>query len=113
MSGEQNTGSSINLNLDFLQITPLDGWRLLECSGYGVLQNSRIVDDGFNDVFWIDTGSESDKAGYLVAHGSPIELYPGKKQKLHFLIHSNIGNTAEIARTASIKLFYRPRRRTI
>ncbi len=113
MSGFQNTGSSINLNLDFIQVTPLDGWRLLECSGYGVLQNSRMVDDGVNDVCYIDTGAGSDKAGYLVPYGSPIELYPGKKQKLYFLLHSNIGNQAEILRTASVKLFYRPRRRTI
>ena len=113
LSGEQNTGSSFNLNLDFLQVTPLDGWRLLECSGYGVLQNSRMVDDGLNDVCYIDTGAGSDKAGYLVPYGSPIELYPAKKQKLYFLMHSVYGNQAEILRTASIKLFYRPRRRTI
>ena len=86
---------------------------MLECSGYGVLQNSRMVDDGVNDVCYIDTGAGADKAGYLVPYGSPIELYPGKKQKLYFLMHSNIGNVAEIHRTASVKLFYRPRRRTI
>ena len=113
LSGEQNTGSSFNINLDFLQVTPLDGWRLLECSGYGVLQNSRMVDDGLNDVCYIDTGAGSDKAGYLVPYGSPIELYPAKKQKLHFLMHSQLGDIAEIVRTASVKLFYRPRRRTI
>lgn len=113
LTGLQNTGSSINLNLDFIQVTPLDGWRMLECSGYGVLQNSRMVDDGVNDVCYIDTGSGANKAGYLVPYGSPIELYPGKKQKLYFLMHSNIGNVAEIQRTASVKLFYRPRRRTI
>ena len=113
MTGYQNTGSSINLNLDFLQITPLDGWRLLECSGYGVLQNSRMIDDGVNGICYIDSGVGSDKAGYLVPYGNSLELYPNKKQKLYFLMHSVYGNQAEIDRTISVKLFYRPRRRTI
>lgn len=113
LSGYQTTGSTINLNLDFLQVTPLDGWRMLECSGYGVLQNSRMIDDGVNQVAYIDSGAGSDKAGYLVGYGSPIVLYPGKKQKLYFLMHSVYGDTAEIDRTAAVKLFYRPRRRTI
>jgi len=113
MSGQQNTGSNVTIYLDFLQVTPLDGWRLLECSGYGVLQNSRMIDDGVNRITYIDSGSGSDKAGYLVGYGSPIALYPGKNQKLYFLMHSVYGDSAEIDRTASIKLFYRPRRRTI
>ena len=86
---------------------------MLECSGYGVLQNSRMIDDGINRITYIDSGAGSDKAGYLVGYGSPIALYPGKNQKLYFLMHSVYGDTAEIDRTASIKLFYRPRRRTI
>jgi hypothetical protein len=111
LTGQQTTGSSVNVYLDFLQITPLDGWRMMECIGYGILQNSRLVDDGIHDVAYVDTGSGSDKAGYLVSYGNPITLYPAKDQKLYFLMHSNVMNTAEIARTATVKLYYRPRRR--
>jgi hypothetical protein len=113
LTGQQNTGSPINVNLDFLQITPLDGWRMLECAGYGIAQNERIIDDGINGSFYIDNGSGDNKAGILVGYGNPITLYPGKKQRLYFLLHSNIANTAEILRTVTVKLYYKPRRRTL
>jgi hypothetical protein len=113
MTGQQNSGSSVNVDLDFLQITPLDGWRMLECAGYGVLQNSRMVDDGINENAYIDDGAGDNKAGILIGYGNPITLYPGKKQRLYFLMHSVIGNTAEITRTIMVKLYYRPRRRTL
>lgn len=111
LTGQQSTGSSVNVDLDFIQVTPLDGWRMLECSGYGIVQNDRLIDDGINEVAYIDNGLGGDKAGYLVAYGNPITVYPAKQQTLYFLMHSNGGNTAEIARTATVKLFYRPRRR--
>jgi hypothetical protein len=113
LTGQQSTGSPVDVNLDFLQITPLDGWRMLECSGYGAVQNERFVDDGVNEVSYMDDGAGDNKAGILVGYGSPIALYPNKLQRLYFLMHSNSTNIAEIARTASVKLFYRPRRRTI
>jgi len=113
MTGQQSTGSSINVNVDFLQVTPLDGWRMLECAGYGIEQNERLIDDGLNEVAYIDDGAGDNKLGILVGYGNPIALYPGKKQRLYFLMHSNISNTAEIARTISVKLFYHPRRETI
>lgn len=113
LTGQQITGSPVNVNLDFLQLTPLDGWRMLECAGYGILQNERLVDDGFTENKYIDDGAGDKKAGIIVGYGKPIELYPGKDQKLYFLMHSGSTNTAEIARTISVKLFYRPRRRTL
>lgn len=113
MTGQQTTGSPVNVDLDFIQITPLDGWRMLECAGYGVVQNSRMVDDGFNEVAYIDNGAGDDKAGILVGYGNPITLYPGKKQRLYFLMHTWEGDKAEIARTATVKLYYRPRRKTL
>ena len=101
------------VNLDFLQITPLDGWRMLECAGYGVVENSRMIDDAMNETKYIDDGSGDNKAGILVGYGNPIHLYPGKDQRLYFLMHSHTANIAEILRTISVKLFYRPRRKTL
>ena len=114
MTGQQITGAPVNVDLDFLQITPLDGWRQLECAGYGVFQNERMIDDGVNEVAYIDNGAGDNKAGILVGYGNPIALYPGKKQRLYFLMHhADLTEPAEIARTASIKLFYHPRRKTL
>ena len=112
MSGYQSTGGPVNVDLDFLQVTPLDGYRQLKCAGYGVAQNERMVDDAFRECKYIDDGADA-KAGILLGFGSPIHLYPGKKQKLYFLLHSNIMNHAEIDRKITIKLFYHPRRQTL
>lgn len=113
LTGQHSLGSNRVVNIDFLQLTPLDGWRMLDCVGYGAVQNERFIDDGFNEVSYIDDGSGGDKAGILVGYGNPITLYPGKKQRLYFLMHSNLGIIAEIARTISVKLYYRPRRQTL
>jgi len=113
MTGQQSSGSSVNVNIDFLQVTPLDTWRMLECTGYGVSQNERLIDDGLNEVAYIDNGSGDNKLGIIVGYGNPIALYPGKKQRLYFLMHSNIANAAEILRTISVKIYYHPRRETL
>jgi len=113
LAGQQSTGAPIDVKLDFLQLTPLDGWRQLECVGYGAVQNERIVDDGVNGSCYTDNGAGDNKSGRLIGYGNPIELYPGKKQRLYFLMHSDNSYNAEIARTISVKLFYHPRRRTL
>jgi hypothetical protein len=112
ITGQQSTGSPIDVNLDFIQITPLDGWRMLECIGYGVAQNERMVDDGFTRTKWVDDGVDA-KAGIVLGYGNQIELYPGKTQRIYFLMEAAAANTAEIDRTVTIKLFYRPRRQTL
>lgn len=113
LMGTQNTGSPVDVDIDFLQLTPLDGWRMLECAGYGIAQNERLVDDGVNGNSYIDNGADDNKAGILVGYGNPIALYPGKNQRIYFLMHSNMADTAEILRTISVKLFYHPRRETL
>src|SRR4030042_3029091 len=112
LTGQIFSGTQL-VNLDFLQITPLDDWRMLECAGYGVVENSRMIDDAMNETKYIDDGSGDNKAGILVGYGNPIHLYPGKDQRLYFLMHSHTANIAEILRTISVKLFYRPRRKTL
>jgi len=113
LTGQQNTGSPQTVGIDFLQITPLDGWRMMKTTGYGVIQNDRLVDDGVNEVCYVDDGAGAYKGAYLVVYGKPIELYPNKNQRLYFLQHSCYANAAEVNRTLSVKLFYRPRRRCI
>src|SRR4030042_6126552 len=88
LTGHQITGSPVYVEPDFLQITPLDGWRMLECAGYGVVQNERMIDDGMNGNSYIDNGAGDDKAGIVAGYGNPIGLYPGKKQRLFFLMQS-------------------------
>jgi hypothetical protein len=111
--GQQSTGSPINVDLDFLQVTPLDGWRMLECAGYGISYTERLIDDGVNGYIYVDNGAGDNKIGDFAGYGNPIALYPGKKQRLYFLMHTTSMDVAEILRTISVKLYYHPRRRTL
>jgi hypothetical protein len=103
----------VTINLDFLQLTPVDGWRYIIPKGYGAPYNTRIVDDGIDGRIYVDDGAGASKAGIFIGYGSPIMLQPNKLQRLYFLQHSSSIDTAQIDRTLSIKLFYRPRRLTL
>jgi hypothetical protein len=101
------------VKIDYLFLTPVDGWRKLECIGYNLPANSRAIDDGIDDRLYADTGSGSDKIGLFVGYGQPIHLEPGKNQRLYFLQADNAGFAgadSSIARTLGVKLYYRPRR---
>jgi hypothetical protein len=113
LMARHETGSTYTAGLDFLQVTPVAGWRYLTCAGYGIEQNQRIMDDGINSDVYVDNGAGANKLGFVIPHGSPVMLKPGTLQRLYFLMHSHLGNTAEIARTMSVKLFYRPRRQNL
>lgn len=106
----QSPGGASSLWVDWLQLMPVDGWRSMAYVGYGCAQNKRIVDDGITDFLYQDDGAGATKIGNLVGYGSPIELMPGKDQRLYFMMHSWAGDAAEIDRVISVKLFYRPRR---
>lgn len=101
------------LEIDFIQLTPVDGYREIHSASYAVPYQARIVDDGINDNLYIDDGTGDDKAGIMIGLFAPIMVWPGRNQRLYFLMHANTTGTAEIARTLSVKLYYRPRRRSL
>jgi hypothetical protein len=98
-----------SLGIDFLQITPLDSYRVLEPAGYGAAYGITVVDDGINNVLYTDGWSPGGKTGHYVGIGNPILLKPSKAQRIYFLMMGDTGGVG-IARTMSIKAFYRPRR---
>jgi len=97
---------------DYIQLTPLDGWRALIPRGYGAEYQIRIVDDGIAGSIWTDGWSGSQKTGHYLGRGRPIHLWPGRDQRLYFLA-GNSNQNSEIARTHSIRAYYRPRRLTL
>ena len=102
-----------NLYVDFIQLTPTDGYREIRRATYSVPYESRIIDDGINDILYMDDGAGAALAGILSGYGAQIKLWPGRDQRLYFLMHGSIAAISEIDRTLSVKLFHRPRRRTI
>jgi hypothetical protein len=102
-----------NLYVDFFQLTPTDGYREIRRATYNVPYETRVIDDGIQDLLYIDDGAGAAKAGILSGYGAAIKLWPGRDQRLYFLMSGSIAATAELDRTLSAKLYHRPRRRTI
>jgi len=101
------------LDLDFVQVTPLDGYRLLKPRGYyNTAYNTANVDDGISGTLWNEDAAGQNKSGQYIGVGQPIQLWPGRTQRLYFLV-TNDGGGAEILRTHSIRVWYRPRRLTL
>jgi len=103
---------SHSFELDFLQLTPLDGWRKLTHKGYGLGYEARIVDDAIDGYLYTDGWTPAGKTGHYVGYGEPILLQPGKLQRLYFL-HMPQAGSFVIYRTLSVKIYYRPRRLTV
>ena len=113
LTAYHNSGAAEGIGIDAVGIIPVDGWRALRYIGYGTAQNSRIVDDGIDSRLYEDDGSGASKIGIYVGYGQPIQLKPAANQRLYFMLHSNVINTAEVARTIRVKLYYRPKRLTL
>lgn len=101
-----------SLGLDFVQVTPVDSYRVLTPQGYGAAYQVRIVDDGVSDTLYTDGWAGGGKTGHYVGVGAAVLLKPGKLQRLMFLQSGDTGDTLA-ARTLSVKAFYRPRRLTL
>jgi hypothetical protein len=104
LEGQQETGSTVNVDIDVMYIIPADGWREIY-SNDDLLDTERFVDDGIEGFLYIDDGSSTGKRSACVGYGNPIMVEPGKLQRLYFLCEP-----AEIDRKHTVKLHYRPRR---
>lgn len=94
--------------IDYLQVTPLDGYRLLVPRGYGAAYTIRLVDDGIGKVVWTDGWTPAGKTGHYTTSGDALMLYPGRAQRIYFLQSGDSGDIA-ITRLLNVKIFYRAR----
>lgn len=112
LNAKINSAGAHTFHIDYIQLTPLDGWRKLQPKGYGAGYEVRVVDDGIDGYLYTDGWTPAGKTGHYVGYGNPIMVQPGKLQRIYFL-HNNMYGTAKIYRTLSVKIYYRPRRLTI
>jgi hypothetical protein len=108
----QASGATAYYNVDYVYLMPADGFRHYRVESYAIGQNQRLVDNGPDDEVYRDAGNGTGKIGNVIAAGDPIMLRPGKLQRLYFLVQDINGNS-QVARTASAKISYRPRRRDL
>jgi hypothetical protein len=99
-----------NLAFDYIHITPLDGFRVLDPVGYGTPYGYTLTDDEMNRSLFVTDGTT--KAGYYVGYGNPLMVWPGHNTKFYFMARNDL-DAFELTRTYRIRLFYRPRRLTV
>lgn len=109
--GRKSAGTGA-LDVDYVHLTALDSYRRLTPRGYGASYPVRVVDDGIGGWLWTDGWSGNQRTGHYIGLGLPVQLIPGRDQRLYFLMTSNSGN-AEVARTMTVRAYYRPRRLTV
>lgn len=104
-------GVAKDADLDCIHLYPVDGYRDIETfAGLSVGFGSRLIDDGIDDEIYQDTGAGTGRSNTLVGMGGEIMLQPGRDQKLYF-VALNFGTpAATLARTWTLKVWYRPRR---
>lgn len=100
-----------SMSIDYIQLTPLDGWRHLNVIGTNFADDTIVIDDGMADIAYTQEPSVGAQ-GNIVALGQPILLWPGVAQRLYFLFDEDNGNSV-IDRDQSVRVAYRQRRLTI
>jgi hypothetical protein len=105
-------GGGGSFGLDFIQLTPLDSYRVLSPRGYGAAYGVTVVDDGIINSLYTTGWDISYKTGHYMHRGNPIMLWPARDQRLYILGTSDVGGS-EVERTYSVRVYYRPRRLTL
>lgn len=105
-------------DLDVLQLATVDSYRYLEMPvpGVAIANNAAAVHDGIEGRAYVLTSGV--RTGLPTSFGGPLLLQPGVIQRIYILWQIHAGATAgvgdaPIADTASVRLYYRPRRVTV
>lgn len=104
-------GATATINADYLQFIPTESigqYLAVE----NLIQNDRIIDDAFSKVVYTRTAGNQE----IVTHQAITKghyLKPGMYGAYVYFFHSDNNDLATIARTLSIKIYYRPRKRIV
>ena len=108
-----STGSSVAVDIDYVELLPVDGLRQYISTGSDVVtQSTTFVDDGIEGYVYHRDGS-SNRASVFSVYGEPFMLYPGVDAI--FVAHfSDVANNLMYpAHNVTARLYYRPRRYSI
>lgn len=100
---------AVTLDLDFVQLTSTDSYRVIEYVGPSVVANALLVDNGYDNLSYHEASSV--KSPFLNPRGDTLSLMPGKAQRIRVLFDEQTTYTA--GRTLAVRAWTRPRRRSI
>lgn len=102
----------LTADIDYVLLLPTDSWRRLDVVGpdvAGSASGGAIVDDGPENAAYYATSTTVQP--YVVAHGEPLTLRPGLKQRI--LVLTQEDSYSIPARRLTVRAWYRPRRMSI
>lgn len=98
------TGSG-QLNIDYIQLTPLDSYQYVIQRGLNITNNSVITFDGIEGIIHANGQTiYSSRVG-------PLYVFPNRNQRIYILYDSSSGSVVD--NTADIQVYIRERRLTI
>lgn len=109
--GRRTSGGDSTLDVDFLALLPLQGWRRY-WSLSGLPYGARLVDDPLDGRCVGLHPQDGELAGH-VAQGPGLEVQPGQAQRFSALFATGSAAGMDIAAQLKLKVSYRPRRRTV
>lgn len=101
--------ANTNVNLDFIQLTPTDGYRVWPLAAGSVAAGETVVDDPSEGLFYKRNGTQ--RIALPVRPRGKLWLYPGKRQRVYVLCERF--NGMFVNDDHDMTLFYRPRRLTL
>lgn len=107
----RGAGSS-SVTIDFLQLTPLDGFRRLESRGLAYDNGDSLVDDGIDEAVYGEDAGTALRHPLVIGSGDQLMLWPGVAQRM-MVLHDLSSGGAPIDLTFSLRVWWRPRRLTV
>ena len=107
LEAKRSAAGSHRFDIDFIQLSPLDGWRVLDSPAYHLSYLETLIDDGDAGQTYNNNTTTGNYQNF-VWRGDPIMIEPKRNQILYFLQRS-VGGLYEIDRKLTVEVHYRPR----
>lgn len=96
------SASSVNFDVDFIQLTATDSWIDLEQLGFNIVNNGTITVDCISSLY--HAGGQP----IYVPSGGPLMVWPNANNRFYLLEHE--GSNCLVDNSFSVSMWYRPRR---
>lgn len=111
LEAKHTTTASHTVKLDFVQWSPMDGWRKIFAVARGADTNEKIIDNGIDQIDpYLEISNK--KFPELVGYGNQIELDhdSAAPTRMYFLMEAETNETTSATMSATVRVYYRPRR---
>ena len=103
-------GSTNQLDVDFIQLTPADSTRKFKQAGYALLNGDQVINDGQDERVYMVDSATGTQINIYAAYNGVLHVWPNRDQRLILLFDEG---GMVISRTWTVRAYYRPRRNSL